>query len=166
MFLVSLVVTMKKFQKQVVGLILLIGIFAFLIAMLAISFLTASKGTPSSGLTNFFVVFHIELMIVLGLLGIGIGVMTYVNLRHQKADTDLVKKKTAQLLQLLLDSNEYLVLQQSVAKRTTQADISRQLGKVKAHRTLQRLEQKGLVTLQSQGKTNIITVVDSIIHLF
>jgi len=60
----------------------------------------------------------------------------------------------------MLPSDERKVISRLVAEggRATQAEISRieGIGKVKAHRIIERLEKRGTVSKEADGKTNII----------
>jgi uncharacterized membrane protein len=60
----------------------------------------------------------------------------------------------------MLPSDEKKVISRLVAEggRATQAEISRieGMGKVKAHRILERLERRGAISKESSGKTNIV----------
>ena len=133
--------------------------------MLAISFLFVMRGASTSGIIYFFVRYHIELMILLGLLGVGVGVSSYLSFKSQQQTVKATHQSASHILFRFLDVNEQTVIKKILKEDTTQAQLSRHLGKVQAYRTLQRLQSKQLITLEDKGKTKKVILEDEVREL-
>jgi uncharacterized membrane protein len=102
------------------------------------------------------VILYLPLIIIGGfLLGVGVSYMYF------ERKVELPKTPAQEQAMLgMLPSDEKKVIAKLVAEggRATQAEISRidGIGKVKAHRIVERLEKRGAITKESSGKTNII----------
>ena len=88
-------------------------------------------------------------------LGILVGLMTYYLI------SPLMKKTCMQSLELILDMlepEEALVIKALLINggEVSQARLSRELGKVRAFRTIERLKRRGIIDKESYGKTNKI----------
>jgi uncharacterized membrane protein len=153
---------MEKNKKNLVILIILLSIFFFVIALLAISFLFVMRGATTSGIIYFFVKYHIQLMIFLGLLGVGVGVSSYLSFRSQQQTVKETHQSASAILFRFLDQKEQVVIQTVLQKETTQAELSRKLGKVQTYRTLQKLQEKQLITLEEKGKTKEVRLMQEI----
>jgi len=102
------------------------------------------------------VILYLPLIIIGGfLLGIGVSYMYF------ERKVELPKTASQEQAMLgMLPPDEKKVISKLVAEggRATQAEISRieGIGKVKAHRIIERLEKRGAISKESSGKTNII----------
>ena len=113
---------------------------------------------------------HLLIMIITMIVFIGYGffwsrfVLTLYQQEERKSHHmfDIVKK--------FLSKDEHRVLQYLVDNggRGTQADIARidLMGAVKALRTVQKLEQKGIVDVQREGKMRKVVVHQDILEFF
>jgi uncharacterized membrane protein len=102
------------------------------------------------------VIMSLPLVIVGGFLaGVGVAYMFF----ERKAELPKTQGQEQAMLGML-PSDEKKVISKLVAEggRATQAELSRieGIGKVKAHRIIERLEKRGAVSKESSGKTNII----------
>jgi uncharacterized membrane protein len=101
-----------------------------------------------------------DLIPVFILIGIAIGaiVFFFMSSRLEKKQQDLTKVTDA-LIQFL-GKDEKLVVQKLLENhgKVLQAEISRieGIGKLKSHRIIQRLNDRGIIEIESFGKTNII----------
>lgn len=138
--------------------------------MLTLSFIFVLHGDSSSGLIGFFVRYHIHFMIVLGLVGIVLGGLSYYGFTSQQKDVRKSQNFSKEIIFKFLDETEKTIISYLVEKQepVTQSTISRikDIGKVKSFRTLQRLENKGLIKIEPHGKTNRIMLEADIQKLF
>ncbi|MCX8195434.1 MAG: hypothetical protein N3G22_05025 [Candidatus Micrarchaeota archaeon] len=102
------------------------------------------------------------------LLGIALGAAAHYaySERQQKAQ----KPRNPEAALLLLDSEERKVAEKIIAEkgRALQSEISRLegIGKVRAHRIISRMEKRGVVEVERQGKTNIVRFSKQAAELF
>ena len=140
--------------------------FFFLISMLAISFVFVSQGNESGGITYLFIRYHIQFMILLGFIGIGVGVSSYFSFRSQQEDVKATHANASEIVLRFLDDTEKIIIKKLINGSINQSELSRTIGKVKTFRTLQLLEQKGLIKLEEQGKTKRVNLHEDIAKLF
>jgi len=110
------------------------------------------------------VILYLPLVIIGGFLS-GVGV-SYLYFERK---VELPKTASQEQAMLgMLPSDEKKVISKLVAEggRATQAEISRieGIGKVKAHRIVERLEKRGAISKESSGKTNIIRLNKNILE--
>lgn len=156
---------MERSKKFMLLLIILLGIFFFLISMLAFSFVFVMQGNYLPTFIEPFVKYHIQLMVLLGILGVALGVVTFKGFLETKKDRVLTHASSKEIIYRFFDDAEKIIMNElATTGATTQAELSRkkELGKVKTYRTLQRLEQKSLITLQEQGKTHLVQLQQDI----
>jgi uncharacterized membrane protein len=99
----------------------------------------------------------IPLFIIIGIV-IGVGVFFFMSSRIEAKEQDLTKVTDA-LIQFL-GKDEKLVVQKLLENdgKVLQAEVSRieGVGKLKSHRIIQRLSDRGVIEIEHFGKTNII----------
>lgn len=160
---------MEKQQKIVVSIITITMTFFFLLFMLAISYIFVRTNGPTRGIIKLFIDYHIHFMVLLGIFGIGLGIISYSSFTSQQRDIKQTHQTTKEILLRFLDPTESKILNYiATEEKTTQAKIShlKDIGKVKAHRTLAKLEEKKLVQVEPVGKTKIIELHPEIANLF
>ncbi|MDD5336911.1 MAG: hypothetical protein PHS02_00320 [Candidatus ainarchaeum sp.] len=101
------------------------------------------------------------------LLGIVIGAASYYFISERQPRTIAFRKEIAYSL---LDSDERKVFAKIVESKgkVLQTELSRLegIGKVKAHRIVERMEKKGIVEKEGFGKTNMIRLTRDLMGLF
>lgn len=103
-------------------------------------------------------ILYLPLVLIIGfVLGIGSAYLYF------EKKVDLPKKDAAEKsLLVALPSDERKVVQKVIAEggRVTQSELSRLegVGKVKAHRIIDRLVKRGILEKEYNGKTNIIRI--------
>ncbi|MFH0817606.1 MAG: hypothetical protein V1909_03145 [Candidatus Micrarchaeota archaeon] len=104
--------------------------------------------------------------------GIIIGAFAFYFLYERKKPETVVidnKKNVIDIVDVL-DENEAKVLRKIINEkgRVLQAEISRleEIGKVKSHRITERLEKRGIIEIESAGKTNIVKLTEKYRKLF
>ncbi len=110
------------------------------------------------------VIMFLPLIIIGGFLaGVGVSYLYF----ERKVELPKTPGQEQAMLGML-PSDEKKVISKLVAEggRATQAELSRieGIGKVKAHRILERLERRGTISKESSGKTNIIRLNKQILE--
>jgi len=150
---------MNSMQKLVILGILISG-FSF-----AVSFATLYAQTHILEGTACTCTLPIPILIpTFASLGIFIGLITYSLL------SPFLQKRYSKSLDLLLDMlepDEALVVKSLLNNNgeVSQAKLSKELGKVKAHRIIERLKQRGIVEKESYGKTKKIKLSAKFLRL-
>lgn len=113
-----------------------------------------------SGIALLFVEYHMYAMLLLGTLGIAVGAAVFYLMSPRVEDTQRVAKVNAEVVLRFLTADERLVVRKLIEERgkALQVEVSRLAGmnKVKAHRTLNKLAEKDVVTLERHGKTKLV----------
>jgi len=109
-------------------------------------------------------VFYLPMTIIGGfLMGVGVSYLYF----ERKVALPRTQAQEQALLNML-PPDERKVIAKIIAEggRVTQAEVSRieGIGKVKAHRIIERLEKRGAIVKESSGKTNIIRVKKEIME--
>jgi uncharacterized membrane protein len=149
-------------KKTIAGLIILVCIVALIFYSPNIVSLTNPTVCTIDGVCQHEERVHlltelIPVFISIGIL-IGVAVFFFMSSRLETKEKDLTKV-TDTLVQFL-NKDEKLVVQKLIENdgKVLQAEISRieGLGKVKSHRIIQRLVDRGVIETEGFGKTNII----------
>jgi hypothetical protein len=104
--------------------------------------------------------------------GIIIGALSFYFLYERKKPETIVVDKGKSLIDVVdvLDEGESKVLRKIINEkgRVLQAEISRLdgVGKVRAHRITERLEKRGIIEIESAGKTNVVKLTEKYRKLF
>lgn len=147
---------MLKFRRQY----MLAGLVVLLLLSVTLSIVTAMITQSSNALMSFLIRYHVGVMLVLALVSIGFGFfwasLLQGELRREKRDSH----KLLGLLADLLNEEELLIIRMLVESggKVSQRDIGRHesMTRVKAHRTVSALKQRGVVHTEKKGK--LITV--------
>lgn len=149
-------------KKTIAGLIGLICIIALILYSPTLISLTNPQVCTIDGVCQHEqrVILLTDLIPVFILIGIviGAGVFFFMSSRLENKEKDL-SKITDTLVQFL-NKDEKLVVQKLIENdgKVLQAEVSRieGIGKVKSHRIIQRLVDRGVIEVEGFGKTNII----------
>jgi hypothetical protein len=142
-----------------------------LVTMIAVAILTYTHRDAqfSNPLIMFAIMHHIELMIFLALISIGFGFfwanMSYTEVRQTTIDS----KGVLEVVLMFLSREEKEIVNFLVSHKgeTTQAEISRlaSMGRVKAFRSLSKMQQKGIIEIIPHGKIRKVKLKDNILHI-
>lgn len=101
---------------------------------------------------------------ILGGIAIGAGVFFFMTSRLESKEKDL-ERVTKTLIQFLNKDEKKIVekILESEGK-VFQSEVSRieGIGKLKSHRILQKLSDRGVIEIEKHGKTNIIRLSDNV----
>ncbi|MEK6954401.1 MAG: winged helix-turn-helix transcriptional regulator [Candidatus Micrarchaeota archaeon] len=146
-------------NKRTAFAILLIAVFALLIFLTVFSFQTP-ENSALSVLYHLLFGFHVELMVLLSMVGVVVGAVVFYLLSDKVDKKGLEARAVAELVLKFMDRDEKLVISELLRGngRIMQAEISRLEGmtRLKAHRIVAKLESMGVIDVQKSGKLKII----------
>ncbi len=152
--------------KRFILAMVVISVFIFLITTLVLVYSLASEGQDIPEILEPVIQYHVHLMVLMGLFGLGSGLAAYgtLNATFEK------EKKTAEAnIEIIMkflneDEREILFLLNSKQGVTTQSEIARLPGmsRLKAHRIVKKLEDRSIVHVEKHGKVNMIRLADEL----
>lgn len=155
-------------KKTVLGLIV-VSIFIFLITVLVLVFSLYSVGQPVPAFLEPFMRYHVEFMVLMGLFGLFSGLIVYSILNSALEKQKQVVKTNMDIIMKFLTEDDREVIRLMIEKEgmTTQSEIARLPGmsRLKAHRIVKKLEDRGIVHVEKYGKINMIRMVDELKEL-
>ncbi len=153
-------------RKKVILGILVIAAFIFLVTVLVFAFALYSQGETVPSILQPFIDFHIQFMVLMGVFGVGSGLIAYsmMNATLEK-EKKIVKTNLDIILKFLTaEDRELIHLLNEKEGMTTQSEIAKLPGmtRLKAHRVVKRLEDRGIIHVEKYGKVNMIRLVDEL----
>ncbi len=152
-------------QRIVLGL-LTVSAFIFLVTVLVFVYALYSEGQAVPAFLQPFLEYHTQFMVLMGLFGVFSGLVVY-NLMN--ATLEKQKKVVQTNLGIIMkflspDDREIVSLLLEKDGRTTQSEIARLPGmsRLKAHRIVKKLEERGIVHVEKYGKINSVRIVDEL----
>ena len=156
---------MDNRRKVVLG-IITISIFIFLVTVLVFVFELSSLGETIPGFLAPFMEYHVQFMVLMGLFGLCSGVVVYSIMNSSIEKEKKIVQTNAGIIMRFLSPDERLVMELMMDKQgmTTQSEIARlpRMSRLKAHRIVKKLEQRGIVHVEKYGKINMIRIVDEL----
>ncbi len=144
----------------------MVSAFIFLVTILVFVYAVYSEGRPVPGFLQPFMDYHIHFMVLMGVFGVFSGLIVYslmnATLEKQKK---VVQTNLGIIMKFLApDDREVVSLLLEKDGRTTQSEIARLPGmsRLKAHRIVRKLEERGIVHVEKYGKINSIRIVDEL----
>lgn len=105
-------------------------------------------------------------MVLMGVFGVSSGLVVYSILNATIEKQEKAAKTNMGIIMKFLgeDERNILDLLSSKGGMTTQSEISRLPGmsRLKAHRVVRKLEDRGIVHVEKNGKINMIRLVDEL----
>lgn len=99
-------------------------------------------------------------------IGIVIGALVFLFMSGQLQRQKQSMKTTSKILLQFLNEDERIVVSKLIENngKVLQSEITRlpEIGKVKSHRLLQKLQDKGVIKIEGHGKTNIVSFTKEI----
>ena len=153
-------------RKQIVFGIMVISIFIFLVTVLVFVYVLSSKGEDVPAIFRPFLEYHIHFMVIMGLFGVFSGVIVYTMLNATlEKQKKLINTNIDIIMKFLsTEDQEILVLLRKKEGMTTQSEIAKLPGmsRLKAHRIVKKLEERGIIHIEKYGKINMIRLVDEL----
>ena len=152
-------------KQALVGMFIVSG-FIFLVTVLTVVFSLYSQGQQIPALLEPFLAYHIQFMIIMGLFGVGSGLVLYAILNSTLEKQKQIVKTNSQIIMKFLakDEREIVSLLLSKDGMTTQSEIAKLPGmsRLKAHRIIKKLENRGIVHVEKYGKINMIRIIEEL----
>ena len=153
--------------RKTIGLsILIVSIFIFLITVLVFVYALSSNGEAVPGLFQPFLEYHIHFMVLMGFFGLGSGLVLYKILDMTLEKQKSLLKTNIQIIMKFLSPEDRGVVSLLLSKdgMTTQSEISKLPGmsRLKAHRLVKRLGDRGIIHIEKYGKMNMIRMIDEL----
>ncbi|MFH1443047.1 MAG: hypothetical protein ABIG96_03350 [Candidatus Micrarchaeota archaeon] len=146
-------------MKKTAFAILLIALFALLIFLTVFSF-QAPDNSALSSMYHLLFGFHVELMVLLAIVGVIVGAAVFYLLGEKVEKKGLEAKAVAELVLRFMDKEEKQVIKELLRNngKILQAEISRLDGmtRLKAHRIVAKLESMGIIDVQKSGKMRVV----------
>lgn len=153
-------------RKRIVLGLLVVSVFIFLVTILVFVFALYSQGQEIPRILEPFIEWHMHFMVLMGMFGIFSGLVVYnimsATLEKQK---QLVKTNIGIIMKFLGDDEREIVdLLMRKEGMTTQSEIAKLPGmsRLKAHRVVKKLEERGIVHVEKYGKINMVRIVDEL----
>ena len=145
--------------------LILVSCFIFLITILVLVFALYPQGNVPAILQP-VMDYHIQLMVIMALLGVSTGFIVYRVLSEKIERQQKVIVNNMNLIMKFLDEDEREILSLINQKggMTTQSEISHLPGmnRLKAHRAVKKLGERGIIHVEKYGKVNMLRVVDEL----
>ena len=153
-------------RKKVVAALLIVSGFIFLVTVLVFVYALSSNGQSVPSFLQLFLQYHIHFMVLMGVFGVASGLIVYSILNRTIEDQKKVVKTNAGIIMKFLGKDDREVLRLLISKegKTTQSEIASQPGmtRLKAHRIVRKLEERGIVHVEKYGKINMVRLVDEL----
>jgi uncharacterized membrane protein len=153
-------------RRQTLLGIIIISLFLLLSAALSFVFTMYPGGQGAPEMLMPLVQYHIYLMLLLAFFGVLSGFIAYWILNMSIEKEKKAAKTNASIIMKFLSADEQEILALLIKKegRTTQGEIGRLQGmtRLKAHRFVKKLEARGLVHVEKEGKINFVRLVDEL----
>jgi hypothetical protein len=153
-------------RKRIVLGLLVVSVFIFLVTVLVFVFELYSQGQQVPPLLQPFLDYHMHFMVLMGVFGVFSGLLVYslmtATIERQKK---VVKTNIGIIMKFLgPDDREVVTLLLEKDGRSTQSEIARLPGmtRLKAHRVVKKLEDRGIVHVEKHGKMNMVRIVDDL----
>ena len=153
-------------RKKIILSILVISVFIFLVTVLVFVYALASEGQQVPGFLAPFIEYHVQFMVLMGFFGVGSGLIVYSILNSTIERRKKAAKANLGIIMKFLgrDDKEIVSLLMSKDGITTQSHISKLQGmsRLKAHRVVKKLEERGIVHVEKHGKINMVRLVEEL----
>jgi hypothetical protein len=152
-------------RKIVLGLVV-VAVFIFLITVLVFVYALASGDEQVPGILQPFLVYHIQFMVIMGFFGVGSGLVVYSILNATLEKQKKIVQTNMDIIMKFLspDEREIVRLMGEKEGMTTQSEMAKLPGmtRLKAHRVVKKLEDRGIVHVEKYGKINVVRLVDEL----
>ena len=153
---------MRGTREGILIAIAIMAAFVFFLFAIILSYQTSLDAKIMSSAVSPFVKYNLYFMVTLSALGITVGASVFYFMSKKVDTTHGVARKSTEIMLRFLSQDERMVMQALLTRGgiMLQRDFSREhgLSKVKAHRVVSRLAERGIVTLDEHGKTNRVTL--------
>jgi hypothetical protein len=153
-------------RRQITLGIVIVSVFIFLVTVLVFVYALYSQGQQVPMFLQPFIDYHMHFMVLMGLFGVGSGLVVYSILNATIEKQEKVVKTNMGIINKFLGADEREILDLLISKEgmTTQSEIAKLPGmsRLKAHRIVKKLEDRGIIHVEKYGKINMIRLVDEL----
>ena len=146
-------------NKRIVLALAIIAAFILLVFLTVFTY-QVPNNSGLAPLFEFFLHYHVELMILLGVVGILVGASVFYLMSERVEQKGSEAKAVAELLLRFLGSDEKQAVKALLLGngKILQAEMARlpNMTRLKAHRLATKLEQRGVIDVQRAGKLKVI----------
>jgi hypothetical protein len=145
---------------------LIVSTFIFLVAVLVFVFALYSQGQEIPSILEPFIEWHMHFMVLMGLFGVLSGLMVFSIMSSTIEEQKQVVRTNTDIIMKFLTEEDREIVRLLLSKQgmTTQSEIAKLPGmsRLKAHRIVKKLEDRGIVHVEKYGKINMIRIVDEL----
>jgi uncharacterized membrane protein len=149
-----------KGKRDVLLLLFMLSGFVFLVLMLVFSYHLSTEQQQISPLLGPLVSYHAEFIVTIAALGLAVGAGSFYLLSGLLDKKKAEVRWNANLLLKFLSEDERqavsLILERKGAIYQAEVAALDGMGKVRAHRLIERLRRRGVVNVRKMGKINLI----------
>lgn len=146
--------------------LILVATFVFLITVLVIVYSLYPNGTHVPSIFAPVVEYHLQLMILMAMTGISSGFVVYGILNAKIEKQEKALKTNLNIILKFLTHDERLIveLMNDNQGQATQSQIGHlpNMTRLRAHRAVKKLEERGIVIVLKEGKLNILKLSDDL----
>ena len=150
---------MENNKKMVLG-FLVISIFIFLTTVLVFVYELSGKPEEIPVMFRPFLQYHIEFMVLMGLFGLFSGIILYSTTNSTIEKQKKMAKANINIILKFLGGDDKSIMQLLLEKggMTTQSEIANlnNMGRLRAHRAVRKLEDRGIIHTEKHGKINLL----------
>ena len=154
---------MNQRKKQLTAIITLLA-FATLVVLG--TYYYVSHSDTSNPFVSWIFQYHFEFMLLIGLGGLAVGAFSFYLFGAQVTAQKEITRKNTKVLLAFLDFDEKKIieklLEENGKSRQYELAYAAGLNKVRAHRAIKKLANKGVIEIQKAGKINIIKLKNEI----
>ncbi|MFH1107052.1 MAG: hypothetical protein V1787_04090 [Candidatus Micrarchaeota archaeon] len=152
-------------NRRIAVAVAMLALFIFLVLLTIFSY-QPPHGSNLAPFFEFIVSFHVEFMVLLAMFGVVVGAGVFFLVGRTAEKKGVEAKVAAEMLLRFLNPDDKVVVRELLKNggRIMQAEISRLPGmtRLKAHRVVQKLEQKGVVDVSTSGKLRVVHLKDEL----
>ncbi len=146
--------------------LIVVAIFIFLVSVLVFVFALYSEGQPVPPFLSLFLQYHIPFMVLMGLFGVASGLISHSILKSTLEKQKKIVQTNTDIIMKFLSEEDRKVFRILKEKGglTTQGEIANleNMTRLKAHRLVKKLEDRGIVHVEKHGKINMVRLVDEL----
>ena len=146
--------------------LVLVATFVFLITILVIVYGLYPHGTDVPELFLPVVQYHTQLMILMAFTGIASGFVVYGTLNAKIEKQEKALKTNLGIILKFLTHDERLIveLMNETRGQATQSQIGHlpNMTRLRAHRAVKKLEERGIIQVLKEGKLNLLKLSDDL----
>lgn len=152
-------------RKIVLG-IVIISTFIALTTTIIFVYAIAGQGQEIPNILQPLIKYHIEFMTLMGIFGFLSGIAFYIILNATLEKQKQTAKANLNTLLKFLDKNDKEIIKLLIEKggMTTQTEIAKinNMGRLRAHRMVRKLEEKGIIHVEKHGKINMVRLTEEL----